>query len=141
MDKFKYYAKIWQEDDTYLVLFPDVEGAITEGATFAEAVFNAKDALAVMLQHYVEQGSGLPKISYLDGEFIELTSHIKLKLLLNEAFKASGFTQKKLAEQWGKKQPEVARLLDIHYGSKLGAMEDMFGQLGKRVLIEVKDQL
>lgn len=48
------------EDGGFDVSFPDVSGCYTEGATLAEAVEQAKDALCLMLYDMEERGETLP---------------------------------------------------------------------------------
>lgn len=47
----------------YLVRFPDVPEAITQGATVEEASVNAADALAVALDGYIERHRDVPEPS------------------------------------------------------------------------------
>jgi len=41
----RYPARIKNEDDTFLVTFPDLENIVTFGSTIEEACQNAEDAL------------------------------------------------------------------------------------------------
>lgn len=49
-----------EADGAFSVTFPDVEGAISQGADFAEAYANAKDALDSYLGSLIEDGLELP---------------------------------------------------------------------------------
>ena len=44
-----YTAKIYEEDDAYLVEFPDLLGTLTYGETLEEAKAMAKDAMDLTL--------------------------------------------------------------------------------------------
>ena len=49
-----------EQPEGFYVTFPDVPGALTAGKNRAEALALAEDALAIMLESYVEQGKRLP---------------------------------------------------------------------------------
>ncbi len=54
-----------QDEDVYLVSFPDLSGCYTDGKTEAEAFENAEDALNLMLWDKEECGEAIPKSSQL----------------------------------------------------------------------------
>ena len=65
--KISYACKIEaQEDDGFLVTFPDFEEAITEGKTFEEALFNAEEVLTLTLEGKIEEGQDIPLPKQID---------------------------------------------------------------------------
>ena len=54
------------EDKTYYVTFPDVEGCFTDGATVTEAMENADDVLNLMIHHMETTGMDIPKATALE---------------------------------------------------------------------------
>jgi len=48
------------DNETYLVNFPDIEGAVTFGATIAEALAHAPNALATILEAYLNDRRPIP---------------------------------------------------------------------------------
>lgn len=61
-----YLAKLHHnEDGSYTVVFPDLEGCITEGKDLAEALDMASKALNQWLQHLKDDGQEIP-IASLD---------------------------------------------------------------------------
>ena len=48
------------DNDTFLVTFPDVDGAVTFGATIEEALAHAPDALATILEAYIKDRRPIP---------------------------------------------------------------------------------
>ena len=59
--KISYACKIeTQEDNSFLVTFPDFEEAITEGKTFEEALFNAEEVLTLTLEGRIDEGQDIP---------------------------------------------------------------------------------
>ena len=64
--KNKYWAAFVLEDDGYYsVSFPDVPGAITEGASIEEAFDMAEDALSLVLQDMAARQKQIPSASPL----------------------------------------------------------------------------
>lgn len=65
MDKLKYQMIIqWsEEDDCFLVAFPDFPGSYwrTHGDTYDEAVVNGKQTLKSLIFSYESTGESLPK--------------------------------------------------------------------------------
>lgn len=51
----KYPAIISHEEETFLVEFPGLQGCLTEGATFGEAILNAREALNAWLESNYER--------------------------------------------------------------------------------------
>lgn len=66
------------ENRGYVVVFPDLPGCITEGATIEEALHMAKDALELYLYGLEEDGDPIPeptapdKIRVPEGAFVSL---------------------------------------------------------------------
>ena len=59
--KINYACKIdKQDDERFLVTFPDFVEAITEGETFEEALFNAEEVLTLTLEGRMEEGMPIP---------------------------------------------------------------------------------
>ncbi len=59
----KYEMNIyWSEDDqSFVVEVPDLPGCMSDGDTYAEAVRNAEDAMAVWLEVAGELGREVPR--------------------------------------------------------------------------------
>lgn len=53
--KYVYPAILTPEDDGVIIVFPDIEGAYTDGASLEEALDHAEDVLNVMLLTMEEQ--------------------------------------------------------------------------------------
>ena len=78
------------DDDSYSVTFPDLQGCITEGKNLANAIYMAQDALALWIEYREDEKMDIPKsnlfTSYnLDkNEFVNL---IRVELKENRAVK------------------------------------------------------
>ncbi len=72
MAKYVYPAIISpSEEGGFDVSFPDISGCYTEGASLAEALEQAKDALCLMLYDMEERGENIP----VPTEFKDVFSH------------------------------------------------------------------
>ena len=77
-----YPAIIHEEDGTYWVEFPDLEGCLTEGETLEETLENAEEALGLFLVTLEEQGKELPtpssfnKVTAIDGHVTYITTNM-----------------------------------------------------------------
>ena len=61
----KVYPAIFHQEDGYWVEFPDLEGCSTCGATLAETMEAAQEALGLYLTSLIERGLSLPEPSKL----------------------------------------------------------------------------
>ena len=64
--KYKFPALIIKEGDGFVVEFPDLEDAFTQGDTWEEAYDNAEDVLSLMLWNREEKNIPIPKPSSVD---------------------------------------------------------------------------
>lgn len=49
-----------EEDDAFVVSFPEFPGAHTHGETYVEAVQSGQDVLALLTETYTQEGRPLP---------------------------------------------------------------------------------
>lgn len=60
----KFYPAIFRtEDEGYTIMFPDVEGCVTQGESLEDGYEMAVDALALQLSYYIDNKIELPKSS------------------------------------------------------------------------------
>jgi predicted RNase H-like HicB family nuclease len=67
-----YVARIFAEDNAWLVEFDDCPGCVTFGDTFEEAKARAKEAVEGWLECHVEDGPTPPKPVATEGEPISI---------------------------------------------------------------------
>lgn len=77
--KYKYPALIIKEDDGFIVEFPDMEDAFTQGDTWEEAYENAEDVLNLMLWDREEKNIPIAKASSIDK--IEIPKNATIALI------------------------------------------------------------
>ncbi len=139
---FLYRARFVPEPDGgYLVTFPDIPEAITQGDDLADAKASAADALAVALRGYLADGKQLPARNATDADLIDIPvdAETALKIAVIESFKAAGISKVEFARRLGKTGTEPYRILDPDHATKLGALQAALGVLGKEVVVSVRD--
>lgn len=77
--KYKYPALIIKEDDGFIVEFPDMEDAFTQGDTWEEAYENAEDVLNLILWDREEKNIPIAKASSIDK--IEIPKNATIALI------------------------------------------------------------
>ena len=129
------YPAIIQPDGGgyYLVTFPDVPEAGTDGATRDEALAGAWDALLAALGGYVALRRAIPPPSPVrPGQVaIELPPLVAAKLALYQTMRARQTSNIVLARQLGVSAATVQRLLDLDHRShidQVAAALEVFGQ-------------
>ncbi|MER0124469.1 type II toxin-antitoxin system HicB family antitoxin [Franconibacter pulveris 1160] len=121
------------EPDTggYVVSFPDIPEALTQGDDREEALAMALDALVTSFDFYFEDGRPVPAPSTVTGDYVDVPASVAAKVLLLNTFLASGLTQVELAARMGIKKQEVTRLFDLHHSTKIDTVQKALAALGK----------
>ena len=130
------------EEGGFVVTFPDVEAAITQGDDEQDAREMARDALITMFGYYIRNSVPINPPSRPKGKkyrMIELPASVALKTELYIAFKASGIAKTALAEKLGIPKTNVDRLFDFKNHTRLEQIEAAFHALGKGLTIDVRD--
>lgn len=130
-----------QDDGSVLVTFPDVRGALTDGDSKAEALFEAADCLIAALGGYIELRRDIPAPSRpRPGQpVVTVPPLVAAKLALYRAMRGSGLTRVALGKRLGISEGAVRRLLDLDHRSHIGQVEAGLAVLGKRLVVEVRD--
>ena len=129
-------------DGGYLVTFPDVPSAITQGDDLADARASAADALGMALRGYLAHGRPLPAPATPPGaglEGVPVDAATALKLAVIEAFNAAHISKSELARRLGRTENEARRILDADHATKLQALQASLAVLGKQVVVSVRD--
>jgi antitoxin HicB len=138
----RYPAKIVPDDnDTFLVTFPDVPEAAAIGETREQALANAPDGLEAGFSTYVDRKLPIPPASQpkRGNVLVRVPPLAAAKVELWNALLASRMTRYALGKRLGWHQPQVDRLFDFCYASKLDQIEQAARVLGKRVEVTLAD--
>ncbi len=131
------------EEGGFVITFPDIEEAITQGDDELDARGMARDALITMIAYFIRHGKPVPSpTSQPRGKkyrMIELPAIVSLKTELYIAFLASGIRKSELARRMGIPKTTVDRLFDFKNHTRLDQIEAAFAAIGKRLHIAVED--
>ena len=137
------YPAIFEpEGKGYVVTFPDVPEAITEGDSPDEAMEYAVDALETALSVYINLRRDIPQPKRLRGSrvrLVQLSALAEAKLSLYRTMRAANIRKAALARRLGWQKSQVDRLLDLTHASRLDQLEAAFFALNKRLTIHIQD--
>ncbi len=122
-----------QREGGFVVTFPDIPEAITQGEDREDALLHAKDALETAMDFYFEQRRQVPMPSRLrrGQELVELPVSLTAKILLLNEMISQGVRPAELARRIGTTPQEVNRLTDIRHTTKIDAIAGALSALGK----------
>jgi len=139
----QYEARLRRDDnDTWLVTFPDVPEAITFGRTVEAALQKAVEALEAALSIYMDKRLDIPVPSKAHGKrahLVRLPALSEAKVALYSAMRAAGVRKADLARRLGWQKSQVDRLLDLNHSSRLEQIEQALQVLGKALVLDVLD--
>ena len=139
-DTYNYPAEVERDEDgRYVVAFPDFGWGATDGATRDEALAEARDLLRELITATMREGKALPGPSRTAGRQVVVVPPlpIALKAALYEAFRETGMSQRRLAQELGVAESEVRRLLNPGHATRASTMDHVLHRLGKRVTVTV----
>jgi antitoxin HicB len=140
MERFAFPAvlKVAKEGG-FLVSFPDVPEALTQGEDAAEALVHARDALETALEMYVSEGQNLPHPRKLKRgqHLVSPPALASLKLALYESMRQDKLRKSELARRMGCHLMQIDRLLDVHHASRIDQIEAALSAMGRKLSIRV----
>ncbi|WP_308389270.1 type II toxin-antitoxin system HicB family antitoxin [Acidithiobacillus sp. AMEEHan] len=128
-----------QPEGGFVVFFPDIPEAITQGEDEDEALLVAADALETALSMYVDERKPLPvPSSPMKGQKTVSPSALECaKLGLYRAMLEQGIRKAELARRLGWHLPQVDRLFDLNHASRLDQIEAAARALGRHIEVRV----
>jgi antitoxin HicB len=128
-----------QEEGGYVVTFPDIPEAITQGEDVEDALFHATHALTSALDFYIEDGLSIPVPSNpkCGQHLVELPASYAAKVLLLNEMAAQKMRPAELARRLKITRQEVNRLIDRRHTSKIDGIANALKALGKNLEIRV----
>ena len=127
-----------EEQEAYVVTFPDVYGATTGGWSWDEAVAMAQDALGAALGMYVKRREDIPTPSRRSGDqvLVPVPANLAAKLALYKAMREQGVNNVALADRLSLSENAVRRLVDPDHRSHIDHLEKALRAVGRSVLVE-----
>ena len=129
----RYPVNLQPDTGGFVVSFPDIPEALTQGDDRSNALFMGLDALVTAFDFYFEDNRKVPLPGMVTGDYVEVPLSVASKVMLLNAFIDSGLTQVELAERMGVKKQEVTRLFDLHHSTKIDTIQRAMSALGKRL--------
>jgi antitoxin HicB len=132
-----------EEDGRYLVRFPDLPEALTDGVDEAEALAEAADCLSEALASRIVDGEVVPLPTPLEeGQcLISPDPTVALKAALYTTLRRRGMTVADLADRLGLRDwHQAARLIDPKRPSKLSRLTEALDALGCAIEIAVSER-
>lgn len=128
-------------DGGFLVRFPDLPEALTEGDDEAHALAQAADCLAEAIAGRMDDREEIPSPSRPGrGRYpVILDPLLAVKAALYLAMRRHTVSNARLARTLGADEKEVRRLLDPRHPSKLARLEAALAACGQEVEIVVRD--
>jgi antitoxin HicB len=125
------------EEGGYVVTFPDIPEAITQGEDIEDAMRHGADVLESALDFYLESGRPIPAPSKLKcgQRLIELPASLSAKVLLVNEMVAQKVRPAELARRLKVTPQEVTRLIDVHHTTKIDGIALALKALGKTLEI------
>ena len=133
-----YPVRLLREDENFVrVEVRDLPEVQTSGATEAEALAMAADAIEVVVAGAMDDGLDVPEPSPpAAGEhLVPLPAVLAAKLVVYRAFRASGMSKSELARRLGVAENEARRILDPSHGTKLDRLDEAARVLGRRLVV------
>lgn len=133
----RYPVTLTPDGGGYVVSFPDIPEALTQGDSREEALANALDALVTAFEFYFEDNERVPDPGEVTGEFVEVPASVTAKVILLNAYIGSGLTQVELANRMGIKRQEITRVFDLKHSTKIDTIQKALAALGRRLELSV----
>lgn len=136
--EFMYRALLSPDPDGgFVVSFPDVPEALTQGDDEQDALSSAQEALGLALRGILLEGRHLPRPVAQSGVPVAVDPETALKLATIEAFREAGISKVELARRLGKSENEARRILDPDHPSKSGALHAALQAMGRSVVVSI----
>ena len=126
-------------DGGFVVTFPDIPEAITQGETREEALNMAQEALETALEFYFEDKRPVPAPSKAKRgqDVIDLPASLSAKILLLNEMLAQNIRPAELARRLDTTPQEINRLTNLRHTSRIDGIDAAVRVLGKRLEIRL----
>ena len=124
------------DNETWLVIFPDFDDAVTFGETPDEALANAMDALETVIISRMKHKLDVPTPSPARGRpLVTIPPLIAVKALLYRELREQKVSINELARRLGCEYPVAHRLLDVSRKTQVDQIARALQVLGKSVVV------
>jgi antitoxin HicB len=129
----RYPAEIQPDGRFFLVTFPDIPEAISQGDDIEDAKRHGADVLESALEFYLESGRTIPRPSRpKPGQhIIELSASVAAKILVLNEMILQQVRPAELARRLNVTPQEITRLLNLRHATKIDGIANALKALGK----------
>ena len=128
------------EEGGFVVTFPDVPEAITQGDDETEALTMAQDALITMFDAYMHDRQAIPEASPVHGQAcIVFPVILAGKIALYNTMLAVNMNTDDLAQRLNITPAMAERLVSLRYKSRIEQIENALAIFGKRLVVDVRE--
>ena len=138
--RFTYLVKLTkQKEGGYLVEFPDLPEAITQGESVEDALTEATDCLEEAIANRISLKLPIPEVKRVTGRqhSASLPATLAAKAALYITMRHHRLSNVVLARKLKCDEKEVRRLLDPYYQSKIPRIEQALHLLGQRLEVNM----
>lgn len=130
-----YPATLTPDGDGYLVRFPDIPEALTQGRTRAKALEMAADALRTAMEFYFEDGRRVPVPSRVKrGQVgVELPPSVGAKVLLLNTMLEQHVSAAELGRRLHTSPQSINRLVNLNHATKIDTVACALKALDRRM--------
>lgn len=127
------------EDGGFVVTFPDIPEAITQGETREEALAMAQEALEAAMEFYVDDKRSVPLPSKprRGQPIIELPPSLAAKIYLLNEMVRQNIRPAELARRLKTTPQEVNRLTNLRHTSRIDGIAAALGAMGRHLEIKL----
>ena len=126
------------EEGGFVVTFPDIPEAITQGEDKEDSLVWAQDALETALEVYLDTRKRVPYPSEPDDKpVVVLPVVVSGKIILHNTLIDAGKRKADLARMLNLAPTLVDRLLSLRHKSRIEQIETALAALGKRLVVDV----
>ena len=131
----QYPVTLTPDADGFVVTFPDIPEAITQGDTRENALKMAQEALETALEFYFEDKRQVPTPSQAQcgQDVIELPASLSAKILLLNEMLAQNVRPSELARRLETTPQEINRLTNLRHTTRIDGIDMALRALGKRL--------
>ncbi|AGI32715.1 TPA: type II toxin-antitoxin system HicB family antitoxin [Mannheimia haemolytica] len=121
------------EEGGFVVTFPDLPEAITQGDTFEEAMEMAEDVLLSCVEIYFDEDRRFPLTRPVNTDEVPvfMPESIYAKVLLHNTMQEQAVSKAEIARLTNIRPPEVQRILAPRHITKIDTIGRILASLGK----------
>jgi antitoxin HicB len=122
------------------VRLPDFPQVRATGVSKVEALSRATDAVVTVIEDFVKARQPVPEGSTVSGpgEAVRVPALVAAKIALHNEMRRRGLRKSAMRKRLQWHRPQIDRLLDVRYASKMDQVEKAFDALGLELVVAAR---